>query len=131
MRLTVASGGHPPAVRTGPSRVVPLSARGTLLGVVEEPVLVDELVELRPGEGLLCYTDGLTEARRGREIMGVEGLADVVWTHRELPSPALTEAVVQDVLDYQGARPRDDIAVVHLRVPPSVPAAGAAPSGEA
>lgn len=131
VRLTVASGGHPPALRTGPSRVVPLSARGTLLGVVEEPVLVDELVELRPGEGLLCYTDGLTEARRGREVLGVEGLADVLWTHRELPSVDLTEAVVEDVLAYQGARPRDDIAVVHLRVPPPLPGGEPPPSGEA
>lgn len=118
-RVTVCSGGHPPPLRTGPDGVVPVEARGTLLGVVEDPSLRDEILHLAPGEGLLCYTDGLTEARRGGHMMGVEGLAEVVHEHRHLASPALTEAVVTEVRRLSGVQARDDVAAVHLRVPPA------------
>ena len=89
--------------------------------MVEEPSLTDVEVRLGPGEGLFCYTDGLTEARRGRSMLGVEGLLDLLFTHRALPAAELTDAVVDDVMAYQGSRPRDDIAAVHIRVPSAPP----------
>jgi len=121
VRVTIASGGHPPAVLVGPERAEPVDVTGTLIGVVEEPSLTDVEVRLGPGDGLFCYTDGLTEARRGRSMLGVEGLLDLLFTHRALPAAELTDAVVDDVMAYQGSRPRDDIAAVHIRVPTAPP----------
>lgn len=117
VRVTMASGGHPPAVFVGPETAEPVDVTGTLIGVVDEPSLTDVEIRLGPGEGLFCYTDGLTEARRGREMLGMEGLLDLLFTHRALPASELTDAVVTDVMTYQGSRPRDDIAAVHIRVP--------------
>ena len=36
--------------------------RGTLLGVIEDPRIADTTIDLEPGDTLLLYTDGLTEA---------------------------------------------------------------------
>ena len=61
--LTFACGGHPPPVLLDAQREQrELDCRGTLLGVVEDPELTDAHAELEPGDTLLLYTDGLTEA---------------------------------------------------------------------
>ena len=128
LRVTLASGGHPPAVLVGPDRAEPVDGTGTLIGVVEEPSLTDVEVRLGPGEGLFCYTDGLTEARRGQQMLGMDGLVDLLFGHRGLPASELTDAVVADVMRYQGSRPRDDIAAVHIRVPDVVADTTTAPA---
>ncbi|MYV70053.1 SpoIIE family protein phosphatase, partial [Streptomyces sp. SID2131] len=60
----IALAGHPPAlVRRADGRVEPLGTPGTLLGVMDTVRLTDVPFELAPGDLLLLYTDGATEAR--------------------------------------------------------------------
>ena len=64
-RLVVASGGHPPPVLLragGDAEVVPCP--GTLLGVEDDARSFDQEIELGPGDTLVLYTDGVTEASR-------------------------------------------------------------------
>jgi PAS domain S-box-containing protein len=68
-RLVVASGGHPPPVLLragGEAEVVPCP--GTLLGVEPDARSFDREIELGPGDTLVLYTDGVTEARRDRPL---------------------------------------------------------------
>jgi PAS domain S-box-containing protein len=68
-RLVVASGGHPPPVLLrvgGDAEVVPCP--GTLLGVEADARSFDREIELAPGDTLVLYTDGVTEARRDRPL---------------------------------------------------------------
>jgi serine phosphatase RsbU (regulator of sigma subunit) len=60
--LDLALGGHPPPVlrRTG-GAVQEIGEPGSLLGIFE-PVLVDTVVPVVPGDTLVLYTDGLTDA---------------------------------------------------------------------
>ena len=64
-RLTVAVGGHPaPILLRADGRVETIGAGGTLIGLVDDPRLSDARTDLEPGDAILLYTDGVTEAER-------------------------------------------------------------------
>ena len=92
---------------------------GTLLGVLREVAHSDVIVRLYPGDALLCFTDGVTEGRRGGVMFGEDGLAEVLATCADLDADAIAEHVTQVALDYQGGRTQDDLALLVLRVPRS------------
>lgn len=62
---SIVSAGHPPALRydEGAGRWLVDNARGTALGIVPRPELVESRGALRSGEALLFYTDGVVESR--------------------------------------------------------------------
>ena len=114
-RATVACGGHPlPAILRADGSVEELGAAGTLLGLVERPELHDRAGELRPGDTIVLYTDGLTEAGAPDRVWAPEDLAEVLrGTAGGTPEEIVGHAV-REALGVQAA-PRDDIAVVALR----------------
>jgi sigma-B regulation protein RsbU (phosphoserine phosphatase) len=117
-QLTVASGGHhlPMLLRDGAVQRVGQS--GTFLGMLERARFADVTVELVPGDALVLYTDGVTEARRGDEFLDDGGLIDLLLdAPPAMGAQDLADHVVQRALDFQDGLPRDDIAVVVLRVP--------------
>ena len=68
-RLTVAVGGHPaPLVLRADGSVEEAGAGGTLIGLVEDPNLREATTELAPGDAVLLYTDGVTEAEAPRRV---------------------------------------------------------------
>jgi PAS domain S-box-containing protein len=118
--ISIASAGHPPALisrRNGP--IEESSASGPLLGVTD--FTIDALkvadYELRPGDKLVHYTDGLTEARRNGVLFDVEGVKATLAQHAEAPPMELTNALVDAALHHAAAPLSDDVAVVILRVP--------------
>ena len=115
-RATICSGGHPPPIYCCPgTRPVPTGASGTLLGVLTELELHDHDIELVPGQTLLLYTDGVTEARRGSEFFGEERLVEVVSEDAE-SAEELVDSALSAVLDFQSGIPRDDVALIGIRV---------------
>ena len=92
-----------------------IGAPGTLLGLVPEPVLEDRSVELQPGDTLLLYTDGLTEAGAPAHVWSPDELAAAA---REAAARGSVEATVERLVDAAvGSLPalRDDVAVLALR----------------
>ena len=87
-RLTVAVGGHPaPIVLRADGSVETAGAGGTLIGLVDDPSLTETTTELAPGDAVLLYTDGVTEAEAPRRVWTPEQLADPVsYTHLTLPT---------------------------------------------
>ena len=111
--FTVALGGHPPAlVLRASGEVEPLGEPGTLLGVFADPDMHDASTTLGPGDTVLLYTDGVTEAGPAGEEIGDDGLALLLAGLRGLPPDAIVDAVEQAAVDAQDGRPRDDIALV-------------------
>jgi sigma-B regulation protein RsbU (phosphoserine phosphatase) len=90
---------------------------GSLIGVLDDPFFDQVSLPLADQQTLVLYTDGVTEARRGAEFYGEDRLCGVV-AQAQGPVHDLTAAVLDAVLDFQGGRPRDDIAVVALRAEP-------------
>jgi serine phosphatase RsbU (regulator of sigma subunit) len=71
--------------------------------------------DLPPGGTLVVYTDGVIEARRRRELYGVERLDGMLRSQRELPPHALARAVARDARAFAGGELADDLAVVVIR----------------
>jgi sigma-B regulation protein RsbU (phosphoserine phosphatase) len=120
IRLTVSSGGHPlPLLVTAAGRGGPVGLPGTLLGIVPRPTLHDTTVELHPGDVVLFFTDGVTEARRDAEFYDDERLLRTLTALRHEDAGTIAERIGDEVVDFQDGLPRDDIALVVLRVPGS------------
>ena len=127
-RATMSTGGHPlPLVLRCDGTVEAVGSHGTLLGVVRDPGLSDETVELQPGDALVLYTDGLTDAFAPERILTQADLASALSVCGGRPASTIVRDVAGAALDGGEREPRDDIALLVL----SVPAAPAAPGEQA
>jgi phosphoserine phosphatase RsbU/P len=114
---TISCAGHPLPLLRQPNGILHTAGEpGLLLGIQEAPYLHDVQLRLLPGDTLVLYTDGITEARRGKAFYGEERLADAVARCFDSVE-ALTSTILSEVLEFQTDRPRDDIVVVAIRVP--------------
>jgi serine phosphatase RsbU (regulator of sigma subunit) len=119
----VAAGGHPlPLVLRADGRVETIGLPGTLLGILPDPEIRPQELTLRPGDSLILYTDGVIEASPVDHRFGPEQLARVV-SECHGRAPVATARHIEDaVLEVQGGKVRDDVAVVVLRVSPQLAA---------
>jgi PAS domain S-box-containing protein len=116
-RVGVACGGHPlPLLLRSDGTVETVGEPGTLLGVVPDPDLEDRAVTLEPGDALVFYTDGVIEGRGDSNILDERRLAELVATCAGAGADAIAARVEEAAVLSQGGRPRDDIAVLVLRV---------------
>jgi serine phosphatase RsbU (regulator of sigma subunit)/CHASE3 domain sensor protein len=116
-RLVFACGGHPPPVLLDAELAPrPLRCYGTLLGVVEDPELVDATVELEIGDTLLLYTDGLTEAGAPSRLLTTEDVARLLAKVRGHTASQTAESCLDEALAASGGVIRDDIAVLVAQV---------------
>lgn len=115
-RLTLALGGHPrPLVLREDGAVEPVGMPGTLLGVLPSPTVIDATADLRPGESIVLYTDGVLEARDRNQAEDPAWLAGVLAGTRGDSPERIASRLTDAALERQGGEPRDDIAIVVLR----------------
>jgi sigma-B regulation protein RsbU (phosphoserine phosphatase) len=112
----VCTAGHPPPLlRRRGGAVAPAAAPGTLLGVVDAPVLHDTALVLEDGDVLVLFTDGVTEARVGDDFYGDARLVAVLEREHETAAD-LAADLVEDVIRTSGGPLTDDVAVLVVRV---------------
>jgi sigma-B regulation protein RsbU (phosphoserine phosphatase) len=124
--LELATGGHPPPLilRADGSITYLEIAEGNPVGLVPEPRFTRAWLTLRPGDTLLLYTDGLTEARDTRPgrgptaRLGERGLLDVLVRAAPAGAAGVIEAVERLTRDL-GSGVEDDVAALALGVPRS------------
>jgi serine phosphatase RsbU (regulator of sigma subunit) len=112
-----ASAGHlPPLTLRADGAVQSIERPGLMLGVLPSLDLQEWAVELRQGDSLILYTDGVTEARREGRLFGEDRLRALVQSCAGLPPTELVTRVERAVLEFQQYEPADDFAVLVLRI---------------
>jgi serine phosphatase RsbU (regulator of sigma subunit) len=115
--VRAAFAGHPPGlVARHDGTVDELPTTGPLLGLLDGLVITDAEAVLEHGDALVLYTDGVIEARRGRELFGEERLKAVLGTVGpvDAPADAIADAIHEATIEHAGS-PEDDLAILVLR----------------
>ena len=115
-RYTIRAGHPLPLLSRSGASPTQFGRAGSLLGVLDAPVFHEVEVVMQPGDALVLFTDGVTAGRRGESFFGAAGLDDAV-TRYVGPAPALVHGILDDVMEFQSGTPRDDIAIVVVRLP--------------
>ncbi|MFQ3662554.1 MAG: GAF domain-containing SpoIIE family protein phosphatase [Chloroflexaceae bacterium] len=117
--LSYANGGHnyPLLYEIATGQVRPLRAQGIVLGIVPDPRFEQIALTLHPGDVLLLYTDGITEAMNGeRELFGDDRLAAVLHANAHHGPQEIINAVLTAVNDFAGGQSQaDDITMVVIK----------------
>ncbi|WP_307846008.1 PP2C family protein-serine/threonine phosphatase [Actinospica durhamensis] len=114
--VTLASGGHPPALLLRADRTAHFltTSGGQLVGALADPRFVRATTVLGPGETLLLYTDGLTEARtKAGPRYSEENLRTFAASLAPVGAHALIDALT-DLLERFGDGLEDDTALLAL-----------------
>lgn len=115
-----ANAGHNPPLlfRHGLTGFTELDADGLILGVNTEVLFSEKFMRLLPGDVLLLYTDGVTEANNSEgELFGIDRLSTVLTAHLSDPPKVMIDAVLQEVQTFTGAAPvDDDITMIVMKV---------------
>jgi serine phosphatase RsbU (regulator of sigma subunit) len=113
-KLRYSNCGHPPALLLrGDDGLERLGATCTVVGLFEKWDCTMEEREMAPGDAILLYTDGVTEAVNGEgEEFGEERLLEATRQHRELPLPELLAAVADQARRFSPHEQADDITLI-------------------
>jgi sigma-B regulation protein RsbU (phosphoserine phosphatase) len=121
--LSYASAGHnPPLLLRAGGGIEWLREGGVPLGVVSDASYGATAARFDPGDTLIVYSDGVTEAEgpspssAGAPLYGEERLAEVAEAQRGQPARAMLDALLASVQAFaNGTRQADDITVVVVR----------------
>ena len=94
-----------------------LETAGLALSIVEHEKYIDDKVDLNPGDTLLIYSDGVTEAmNEEKEEFGEDRLFDILRVNADNSAQDIVEAISGSVQAYLGeAEQNDDMTIVVIK----------------
>ncbi|HET7508132.1 MAG TPA: PP2C family protein-serine/threonine phosphatase [Solirubrobacterales bacterium] len=110
-----ARAGHPPPLYLPGLEELPIDGGTFLLGVEERLQLENIESPLEHSDGLVVYTDGATDVRRGKQMLGLEGLRGVLTPLTGLGARVIVGEVERAILAWADRPIRDDLCLVVLR----------------
>lgn len=115
--VDLATGGHPPALLIRADRTVAYQSvtGGALIGILPDPPLAGRTLRLSPGDTLVLYSDGLTDAHTRDGRFGGAGLEAFLTDRPRTDAPAAVEAIIELLTTFADGVD-DDVAVMALSV---------------
>jgi sigma-B regulation protein RsbU (phosphoserine phosphatase) len=115
--LTYTNAGHCPPLWIQPSQTTRLESLILPAGILPEVPLLQESIQLTPGDLLLVYSDGVTEAcNGGGEEFGEARLLEILKAARRHSIEPFCGAILDAVKDFtDGAHQADDLTVLTLK----------------
>src|SRR3954471_12333173 len=116
-RLTYCNAGHNPPLLIRPSGMERLETGGLILGLFEHATFEEDTVRVSPGDILVTFSDGVTEALSlSGEEYGEERLVECASQFREKSVPDLLDGILASVRQFTaGAVQSDDVTALVLR----------------
>jgi sigma-B regulation protein RsbU (phosphoserine phosphatase) len=112
--LTYANAGHFPPVLVHANGVADrLESTGLVLGVASDWSYATGTLGIRPGDRLVCFTDGITESLSpSGDEFGEDKLIDLIRANRTRPADALARTLADAVLAWTEGGPQDDATLI-------------------
>jgi PAS domain S-box-containing protein len=115
--IDIACGGHPqPLLIRADGSVIEVGGTGLLLGLWPDAKLTSEQVELGPGDSLILYTDGVTDARAPERILSPDDMASLLKASAGAGADEIARRIEQSATAGAAEEPRDDIALLVVGV---------------
>jgi sigma-B regulation protein RsbU (phosphoserine phosphatase) len=115
--LRYGNAGHeqPVLVRGKSGTACSLDVTGRALALARGSVYTTCDVELNPGDALVLYTDGITDAGSGADRMGVERLLRTIESGAELGAQDIAQTVLKSAMEYARGNLTDDAALLVIK----------------
>jgi sigma-B regulation protein RsbU (phosphoserine phosphatase) len=117
--FTYVNAGHNPPLlyRADQDQLTQLARTGMALGVVEDTPFEQHTLRLNPGDFIVLYTDGVTDATDAHlQDFGMERLRCVILEHRHAPAVDVMAALEQAIGDFAASTALfDDMAMVLMK----------------
>jgi sigma-B regulation protein RsbU (phosphoserine phosphatase) len=116
-RLTYSNGGHlPPLVISTDGSVQSLDCGGPVVGLLNGLEYEEATIELKPGDLMMAFTDGLTEPENETGEFGEQRLLEYVRVNRQEPLPELVAGALKTVQRWVGNQEQpDDMTLLLVR----------------
>jgi sigma-B regulation protein RsbU (phosphoserine phosphatase) len=118
--LQYCNAGHNPPLIVSDGGIQRLETGGMVLGLFEHAPYEDAVIQLAPGDTVIAFSDGVTEARNNvGEEFSDERLVRLVQEHARESIPALRDTVLAELDMFRGSAPlSDDASLLVLRYRP-------------
>lgn len=122
--VTYCNCGHEPALMVRDRKAIELSTGGLVLGIMDDAQYQTETMEIRPGDCLFMYTDGLIDAMNfDRQLWGRDRLIETLVKYPNATAHCLIHTILGHRRRYVGlAQQVDDTSIVAIRFPSAAPA---------
>jgi sigma-B regulation protein RsbU (phosphoserine phosphatase) len=119
--LEICNAGHLPPLLISPRGVAEVAATGLPLGAFCDEKFGASRVRIEPGEAILLYTDGLTEARNVAGVMyGNARVRDLALSGLRAAPRELISSCLEDLRAFRGGLPAgDDLTILAIRREPA------------
>ena len=115
-KLCMVNAGHElPLIYRAATRKIEVLEKGRQpVGILPDVEYEEIAIRLHPGDKLVLYTDGVTEARKGDEFFGLESLEKAIRDFGDLSAQGLADAIVSRISEFSGGQFADDVTMVIL-----------------
>ncbi|HEY5977285.1 MAG TPA: PP2C family protein-serine/threonine phosphatase [Solirubrobacterales bacterium] len=114
-QLSWAVAGHPPPLRLPVLDTLEHGTKTFLLGADGGLELENANSALTDGEGVVVYTDGATDVRRGGDFLGLEGLTRILAPLAHESAGSMVAEAERAILEWTDGPIRDDLCLLVLR----------------